>query len=136
MNRCRCLRQLSLGLHSYVLVDIIPVDNNSTKRTADREDNKSLDPTSIQVLDLEYYHNYLFYIDLLNRCPEVRHLRLPRDFTHLQAQKLTWFHSNISQEPKDVHAELDTGCKNTLHVIGLHFVIQAHFAVRPVLWLT
>jgi hypothetical protein len=51
---------------------IRPVDNNSTERTTAVEDNRGLEPTLIQDLDLKHYHGCLFNIDLFKRCPEVR----------------------------------------------------------------
>lgn len=111
MNGCRSLRRLSLGLHSHLSDnDFAPLDYNAEQTTIQ-------EPTLIQELDLEHYHGRLFNIELLKRCPELRHLRLPPRFTNIEAGKLHALIPIHCAKLEGVHAELDTGSDNTLHLV-------------------
>ncbi|KAF9089044.1 hypothetical protein BGX29_012254 [Mortierella sp. GBA35] len=113
MSNCPSLRRLSLGAHSFPDVsDIYLTDDNAS--VSNQEDSKDSEPIMIQELDLQNFDARFFRLELLKRCPELRHLRLPRRFTDSHAQRLQVLIPVYCRNLEGVHVELEASSMDVL----------------------
>ncbi|KAF9082106.1 hypothetical protein BGX23_012800 [Mortierella sp. AD031] len=68
----------------------------------------------IQELDLQNFDARFFRLELLKRCPELRHLRLPRRFTDSHAQRLQVLIPVYCRNLEGVHVEQEASSMDVL----------------------
>lgn len=131
---CRLSRPISLKRQSFQVCNVfgaiegrLPIpaltltwshshlsDNDLAQLDYSVEQTPIQRPTLIQELDLEHYNDRLFIIELLKRCPELRHSRLPLCYKNTESWKLHTLIPIHCIKLEGVHAELDIRSESTL----------------------